>query len=156
MSIAVDQQRLRRIVQHVLPGYTLEREEAETVLEFVQLAAGIERADDPMEHSVLLAIAQQIGAMSGFENRDLLPAEQMASGDARMNWLRALAVQLRSQGARELAYVLSFLASVADLELTESERNALEELQRALGLDDRRATDLVVFATEVVADDSAA
>lgn len=156
MSLAVDQVRLRRIVKHVLPGYALEREEAETVLEFVQLAAGIEHEDDPMEHAVLMAIAQQIGATSGFEPPDMLPFRPMSGAEARMHWLRALAAQLRSQGARELAYVMSFLATVADLELTDDERRSLEELQRALGVDDRRATDLTVTVTEIVAADTAA
>lgn len=109
-----------------------------------------------MEHAVLMAIAQQIGATAGFDPPDMLPFRPMSGAEARMHWMRALAGQLRSQGARELAYVMSFLASVADLELTDDERRSLEELQHALDVDDRRATDLTVTVTEIVAADSAA
>lgn len=147
MSIAVDQSRLRRIVTHFLPGETLEPVEANTVLEIAQVAAGADRHDDPAEKAMLQAVAQQIGLKPG-ELRAIPP---LPDDESRRAWVTALAKELRSRGARELAYSLAFLLSVADLELVPAESQALEDLQRALGVDHRRATDVVVYLTEVVA-----
>jgi hypothetical protein len=151
MSIAVDQQRLRTIVDQLLPSRTLERSEATTMLQFVQLAAGVDRIDDPIEHSILQSVAQTVCGLAGARTGDLMPIPPLTDDLARMSWLRRLGQQLSSRGARELTYALVFLISVADLVLTSEEREALEEFQYALGIDHERATALIVLLTETVA-----
>lgn len=151
MSIAVDQTRLRRIVETVLPDATLERAEATTILEIAQLAAGVEIDGDPVARSILQAVAQQVCSRAGLKPGEVLPIPPLPDEEARASWVGSLAAQLQTRGARELAYALAFLVSVADLELTPAETAALEEFQHALGLDHRRATDLVVVLTEIVA-----
>ncbi len=156
MSIAVDQTRLRRIVETILGGKALDRGEVLTVLEIAQLAAGVGPEDDPEEHAALQALAQQISAIAGLRTGELFAIPQIAEEAPRTEHLRLLAAQLASRAARELAYASAFLVSVADLQLTALEKTALDGFQRALGLDDRRATDLVVFVSEVVAAETAA
>jgi hypothetical protein len=151
MAIAVDQSRLRRIVQALLPDASLRRGEAMTILQFVRLAAGIDDDDNPDEHAIMQVIAQQVGCLSGLAAGDLLPSAPMDDEHTRAHWLSALAVHLPRPGVRDFTYALVFLVSVADLQLTVSERDSLEEFQYALGLDDRRATDIVVLLTEIVA-----
>ena len=151
MSIAIDQKRLRRIVEALLPGASLEHREASTMLQFVQLAAGVDHEDQPDEHSIMQSIAQKIGALSGLRPGDVLPIPPIEEQHARLHWLRTLGAQLTTRETRELTYAFVFLVSVADLQLTSRERAALEEFQGALGLDDRRAMDLVVFLTDIVA-----
>lgn len=151
MSIAVDQQRLRTIVETLLPSGGLDEPEAITVLQFVQLAAGADRVDDPIEHSVMESIAQMVSGLAGLPMDEVQPFPPVDDDVARQRWLQRLGGQLLSRAARELTYALVFLTSVADLQLTAEERDALEEFQHALALDDKRATDLVVFLTDVVA-----
>jgi hypothetical protein len=150
VSIAVDQSRLHRISRDILHGIELERREALAILEIVQLAAGVDDDEQLGEHTTLQAIAQHVGSMVGWKPGELcaIPRGSAAIGD---DWVALLASQLGSRAARELAYAYAFLVAVGNLELTAAERAELERFQRVLGLDDRRATDLVVRLTEVVA-----
>ncbi len=151
MSIALDQTRLRQIMETVLQGSSLDRAQATTILQFAQLAAGVDLDDDPAEQAILQTLAQQIASVLGTKPDDVLPIPPLPDEDARLHWLGALASELETRGARELAFVLAFLVSVADLDLNALEMSSLEELQRVLGVDEQRATDLVVFVTETVA-----
>lgn len=150
MSIAADQTRLRRIVEHVAPGVSLKRREAETILQIAQLAAGADDASHPQEHLMLQAIAQQIGATVGMEPGELHLIPKAPEERARAAQLRRLAARLGANATRELAYTFAFLVAIADLELVPAETMALEEFQFALGLSHRRATDLVVMLTEII------
>lgn len=151
MSIAVDQQRLRRIVETLLPTRTLGPLEANTMLQFVQLAAGADHHDDPIEHSIVQSIAQAVSALAGLRLGEIQSIPPIEDEHARRQWLHTLGARLPSRPARELTYALVFLTSVADLQLTSTELEALEEFQQALGLDHQRVTDLVIFLTGVVA-----
>lgn len=151
MSIAVDQTRLRRVVDAVLPDRRLDLAQATMILQIAQLAAGVDLDEDPAEEATLHAVAQHVFSLVGMKPDEDSPIPPLPDEDARAAWLRALASQLETRGARELAYALAFLVSVADLELTPVEKTALEEFQHALGLDHRRATDLVVMLSEIMA-----
>jgi hypothetical protein len=155
MSIAVDQQRLRRIVETLLPSRTLGPVEANTMLQFVQLAAGADHHDDPIEHSIMQSIAQTVSALAGLRVGEMQSIPPLEDEDARRQWLHTLGAQLASRAARELTYALVFLTSVADLQLTSTELEALEEFQQALGLDHQRVADLVIFLTNIVASSDA-
>lgn len=155
MSIAVDQTRLRRVVEAVLPERRLDVTQATMILQIAQLAAGVDLDDDPAEQATLQAVAQQVFSIVGVKPDEVLPIPPLPDEDARAVWLRAIAAQIKTRGARELAYALAFLVSVADLELTPLERTTLEEFQNALGLEHRRAMDLVILLSEIVAADDA-
>ena len=64
--------------------------------------------------------------------------------------IHELAPLLESRGARELAYVIAYLVSVADLELAPIESRFIDDLQRALEISDERAADLVSTVGEAV------
>lgn len=151
MSIAVDQTRLRRIVETLLPRGSLEPVEAEIMLQLVQLAAGADGADVAAEHSIVQSIGQRITALAGLRVGDVIPSAPIDDELQRLESLRLLGADLGSREARELTYAFVFLTVVADLVLTPSERDALEQFQTALGIDHARATDLVVFLTDIVA-----
>lgn len=150
MSIAVDQQRLRRIAEALLPDRSLTRAEADTVLQFVRIAAGVDHVDDPVEHSIMQCLAQTVSNLAGIRVAELQPIEPFGDEHARLRWLQRLGAELGSRPVRELTYAFAFLTTVADLRVTPAERDALEEFQHALGLDDRRVTDLVIFVTDLV------
>jgi len=151
MSIAVDQTRLRRIFEKLLPDQELDTTEVELALQFLQLAAGADERHDPQERAMLESISQHLGALAGIHPQNVLPISPIDDADVRERWLRKLGANLQAPGLRALTYALTFLVSVGDLELSDSERTLLEEMQRALGLDDRAATEIVVVLTEIVA-----
>ncbi len=151
MSIAADQTRLRRITNDLLPAGSLDQTEAGAMLLLVRAAAGADGIDAPPEHAIVQSIAQHICALSGLRVGDVLPLSPVPDDGPRDAWLRRLGAQLSSRATRELAYAFIFLTLVADLAVTPEERAALDAFQRALDIDDRRATDLVVILTETVA-----
>lgn len=150
MSIAIDQTRLDRIFHGILGAGSLTSSEATTILQMAQIAAGVEADSDHASRAVLQAIAQNVCSRAGGKPGEVLPITALSYSAARTSWLRSLARQLETPAARELAYALVFLVTVGDLELTPAERTALEDFQHALGLDDRRATDLVIVLTNTV------
>lgn len=151
MSIAVDQTRLRRIVETILAGESLNRAEASTVLQIAQLAAGADDTEKPAEHAALQAVAQHIYSLVGLKLPEVSAIPPLPDHDARVSWFRALSAELKTRPARELAFAMAFLVSIADLDLRRDEHESLEELQLALGVDHRRATDIVVQLSETVA-----
>ena len=148
MGIAIDQTRLRRITSTLLADETLDRSEAVVVLEIVRMAAGVD-GEHPQEHATLQAVSQRLSSLAGLELDEASELPRTSGGQLHLD---LLARALPTTGARELAYALALIVSVADLELVASERSNLQELQRALGVDDRRATDLTVFVVDVVAE----
>lgn len=138
-------------METILVGENLQRNEALTVLQVAQLAAGADGTEQPAEHAILQAIAQRIYSHVGLKPGEVSAIGKLHDYDARMSWLRALAAGLESRSARELAFAMAFLVAVSDLELRYAEHESLEELQLVLGVDHRRATDIVVQLTETIA-----
>ncbi len=64
--------------------------------------------------------------------------------------IHELAPLLESRGARELAYVITYLLAVSDLELAPIEGRFIDELQDALAISDERAADLTSAVGEAV------
>jgi hypothetical protein len=153
VAIAIDQTKLRRITNAILAGKTLERDEARAILEISRHAVDADSAERADEVAALYAIAQRVASDLDIEPRDLSQTQPLRDPMARRAWFRALATRLRSQPARELAFTMAFLILVSDLELTAVEHENLEDLQRALGVGDRRASDLVIQLTEAVTAD---
>jgi tellurite resistance protein len=150
MSIAIDQTRLRRIVERLAPGLTLTRDEGETILQIAQLAAGADEESHPQEHAVLQQVAQHIGSAIGIDVGELHMIPKIPDEEARAGRLERLANRLDARRTKDLAYTFAFLVSIADLELVPAETKALEEFQLALGVSDRRAMDLVVMLSEII------
>jgi hypothetical protein len=151
MSIAVDQTKLRRIVDSIVDGEELDRNEAAMVLQIAQLAAGSDDVELAAEHSLLQAIAQRVYALVGLEATEVSAIQRIDDPVARLAWFRAIAAELHSRAARELAFAMAFLVSISDLELVAMEHTNLEELQQVIGIDDRRAMDLVIQLAETIA-----
>lgn len=151
MAIAIDQAKLRRIADEILQGEQLDRGEVSQVLTIAQLAAGADHDEQPAEHALLQAIAQHILSRIGLKLGELYAIPPLETPEARIEWFRALSAGLKSRAARELAFAMAFLVSIADLELVGSEHECLETLQQALEVDHRRATDLIVMLTEMIA-----
>ena len=151
MTIAIDQSKLRRIMDTILAGETLSRDEGTTLLQIAQLAAGADDTEQPVERALLQGLAQRISSLNGVQPAELIAIPPIQGFRARMARFRTLAATLQTRTARELGFAVAFLVAISDLELQSSERETLDELQHALGVDHRRATDIVVQLTEIIA-----
>lgn len=151
MTIAIDQSKLRRIMDAILAGESLSREEGTTLLQIAQLAAGADDTEQPVERALLQGLAQRISSLNGIQPAELIAIPPIQGFRARMARFRTLAATLQTRAARELGFAVAFLVAISDLELQSSERETLDELQHALGVDHRRATDIVVQLTEIIA-----
>ena len=151
MTIAIDQTKLRRIVQSILVGEELDRAEASMILQMAQLAAGADHEEPSEEHAVLQALAQHIYKLVGLKLGEVSGIEPVPDPIARASSLRALAAELRTRAARELSFAVAVLVAISDLDLAAEEHGWLEDLQLALGISDQRATDIVVLLSEVIA-----
>src|SRR5688572_14425150 len=108
MAIAIDQSKLRSIVESILAGERLSRSEAEMILEIAQLAAGADGAEQPAEHAVLQSIAQHVSSLVGLRSEEISAIPPLGGYEARMSWFRALSSQLSTRAARELAFAMAF------------------------------------------------
>ncbi len=152
MTIAIDQTKLRRIIETVLAGESLNRDQGTALLQIAQLAAGADETEQRVERALLQALAQRISSLTGVQFAELIAIPPIEGFRARMSRFRALAAVLQTRAARELGFALAFLIAISDLELQRAEHDTLEELQQALGVDHVRATDLVVKLTDVIAE----
>lgn len=152
VMIAIDQSKLRLIVETILADESLSRDEGTALLQISQLAAGADETEQRVERALLQAIAQRISSLNGDEPAELIAIPPIQGFRARMARFRTLAATLQTRPARELGFALAFLVAISDLELQRSEQETLEELQHALGVGHRRATDLVVQLTDIIAE----
>lgn len=151
MSIALDNATFRRMLDLVMPGASPDPEEARTVLQLAQLAAGVDLDDDAAERGLLGTLTLQLCAaaripISSVPRLSPLPLD----AEERCAHIASLASRLATTRARELAYAVAYLLIVVDLELAPVETELLAELRRALWLDDLRAAELAAAVAELV------
>lgn len=142
------------IVETVLPvGTSLPAAEAKAILQTAFLAAEIDLDEDPAEGTLLDAVRTEIWRRAELAPRPqplVSPLPLPIDREARSAVIRELANQLGTPAARELAYVVAHLLTIADLEITGAEDSFVGELRSALRLDPRRAADLVTTALEIM------
>jgi hypothetical protein len=151
MSIALDALTFARLLDLVMPGTRPSPSEARTVLQIAQLAAGIDLDDDASERGLLNTLTRHLCAVAEIPI-STVPVLSPLPGDdeERSARLASLAHRLATTRARELAYVLAYLLIVVDLELAPVETELLDGLRRTLGIEDRRAAELLAAAAELV------
>jgi hypothetical protein len=140
-----------RSIVGVVPGDRLLAADARTIVQIAELAAGVDLDDDADERILLEAVGQHVCASAGIA-RDSVPVVSPLPLDHedRMAWICALATQLTTTGARELAYVIAYLLTASDLELAPVESTFLGELREALSIPEERASELLATVTEIV------
>jgi tellurite resistance protein len=148
---ALDDTTADRLLQtFVPPGTALAAGEVSSVLQLGWLVAEIDLQEDRDELGVWRSLAQRLGATTS-SPAWVAPVSPLPLDDeertARINELTA---QLASRSARELAYALAYLVAVADVELGPIEQAFLDQLRRALAIDEDRAAYLVATAARIV------
>lgn len=145
--------RFPTIVRRTLRDTSLSVDEIRAVLKTAYLAAEIDLDEDPEEIASLESAAQMLWELAGYAPEGVpivSPLPLPIDHEARLERLREIASELGSTEARELAYSMAYLSTVADLELAPVESTLLDELRRVLGIAQDRAAELVETAAETM------
>jgi hypothetical protein len=112
---------------------------------------GADLDEDPAEVSATVQLGRQVCALAGVRFEDVLrpsPLPLPRDEEARHDWVERIASDLQSTRARELAYMVAYLVTIADLEVAAPESRLLADLRAVLQLSDDRAADLAARAAE--------
>lgn len=151
-SMQLDAVTFRTIAKRILsPASALTSDEAVAVIHAAQVTAGVDRLENAEEQSLLRQVARHVAAIAGVAPDAIPPASPLPLDDEEWRaWIDRLAGALHAPGASELAYVLAYLVTIADVEIAPVESSFLDELRAALGIDRDRAADLVVMVSSLV------
>ena len=135
----------------IFAGATLSSDEATAIAQLGDLAAGVDLDHDDDEDTAYDTLKEHVCALAKIDPATV-PAVSPLPIDAeeRDAWLTKLCAKLTSDRARTLAYTVSYLVVVADLELAPSESELLADLADALGFDDDRVRDLGSDIVDVI------
>ncbi|MDB4955014.1 MAG: hypothetical protein JWO36_2583 [Myxococcales bacterium] len=149
----IDTAQLRSVVQLAFGRQPpdLSAREAEAIVGIAYLAMEIDFDEDPEELADFEVLKRQVCVLARIDPSDIGPVSPLPiDHEEHAARIRQLASRLSWQPSRELAYVLAYLIIVSDLELDPIESEFLDELQRALDIDDDRASRLAEAAAELV------
>lgn len=139
------------LIRSILGRDVLSAPQIRSILRTAYLAADIDFDERVEERALLDELASRLWQIAGLRPEPISPVSPLPLDDEeRRAHIRVLAAGLTSRGARELAYALAYLLAAADIDLDRAEGRLLDDLQRALAIDDARAADLAAFAAEAV------
>jgi tellurite resistance protein len=141
-----------RLFQAIVPpGPALAAAEVTAILQLGWLVAEIDLREDSDELAVWRSIARRLMTTSGDSPACVEPVSPLPLDDEeRTARIHELAAKLSTRSARELAYAIAYLVAVADVELGPIEQSFLDQLRRALGIEEERAAYLVATAARIV------
>lgn len=141
------------LIQHILHGEALTAPQIRAIARLAYLAAEIDLDGNMAEATVLVETVTRLWRHAGLEPEPIEPVSPLPlprDHEDRHARIDELTADLTTRGARELAYAFTYVVVTADLELDRAEARLLDELQRALGIDDARAADLAAITAEAI------
>lgn len=151
MTLAIDDTKFQQILDVIVGAPQLTPPEVETILQLVQLAAEVDRDEDPAEQALLHSLTARLCTATGIVlDRFPLLSPIPTDDEERAAQIAALVRRLPTTGARDLAFALAYLMIVSDLELAPIEDALLQQLQRALTIPPDRASDVVDAIARIV------
>lgn len=149
--IALTSQTFGRLLDLVMLGASPSAAEARAILQISQLAVGVDLDADEDEDELLSTLRHHLCRLASIPSSSV-PVVSPLPGDAeeRSAMIRQLAGGVVTTAGRELAFTVSYLLIVADLELAPVEVELLEGLRHALWIDASRAAELLAEASELV------
>ncbi len=142
-----------QLIQHLLGGDALTPPQIRALARLAYLAAEIDLDGNTDEAAVVVELVARLWRLAGLEPEPIEPVSPLPlprDHEERHARIDEITAALTTRGARELAYAITYVVVTADIELGRSEARLLDELQRALGLDDARAADLAAIAAEAI------
>jgi len=144
MSIEIDDAKFQQILDIAVGNQRIKPKEIRAVVQLVQLASWIDLEDDPAERTLVRALTYQLCSLGDLAVNSIpLLSPVPLDAEERAARVAMLAHQLDTSAARDLAFVLTYLVIVVDLELAPVESDLLGELQHALGIRPTRAGELI-------------
>jgi hypothetical protein len=137
-AMTIDAAQLRTALKNVHPG-ALSAEDAETVVALAQMSVDADGQEDADEIRMFFALGKAVYELAGLAET---PTPTFAVDEDDDERLHGLANKLSSPASKELAYAVSHLLTVVDVQIAPEEEAFLENLRTALGIDDDRADDL--------------
>lgn len=137
--------RIREIVRATYSGKLTEAE-AEAIVGLGQLAVDADGREDPDEIAMFFAFGQAVNDLAGVKRTP----EPSIPDDDEVARMAELARALTSDGARDLAYAMAYVLTVADVDIAPAEDVFIARLQDALGMSDERARQLGSSIAEAV------
>jgi hypothetical protein len=108
--------------------------QAEAIVAVAEMTVSVDDHDDDDEAEVYEIVAQEVRALAGGTSGDAVPPD-----DADLD---VLAATLTGKSG-ELAYVVAYVLTIADLAIEPVEEEFLEDLREALAISDDRVDALV-------------
>jgi hypothetical protein len=148
----IDATTFRTIATRLLPpGESLSADEATAIVHAAQLAGGVDLDEDADEVGLVRQLSGHVCTFAGISPADVPVVSPLPIDDEeRRAWIARLASMLPAQGARELAYVISYLVTVVDLELDPIESTFVEDLRVAFCILRERARDLAITVSSMI------
>jgi hypothetical protein len=136
--MTIDAAQLRTALKTVHPA-TLSAADAETVVALAQMSVDADGQEDAEEIRMFFALGKAVYELAGLTET---PTPTFAVDEDDDERIHSLAEKLSSPASRELAYAVSHLLTVVDIQIAPEEEAFLETLRTVLGIDDDRADDL--------------
>lgn len=136
--MTIDAVQLRTALKNVHPA-ALSPDDAETVVALAQMSVDSDGHEDADEIRMFFALGKAVFELAGLTET---PTPTFAVDEDDDERLHSLAGKLSSAASKELAYAVSHLLTVVDVQIAPEEEAFLENLRTALGIDDDRADDL--------------
>jgi uncharacterized tellurite resistance protein B-like protein len=136
--MTIDAAQLRTALKNVHPG-TLSADDAETVVALAQMSVDADGQEDADEIRMFFELGKAVYELAGLKET---PTPTFAVDEDDDERIHGLAAKLSSSASKELAYAVSHLLTVVDVQIAPEEEAFLETLRTALGIDDDRADDL--------------
>ena len=126
--------------------------EAELVVAICQLAVAADDVEDAIEAELFESIAAHVYAHAKMQTTPPV-FQPLDDPEQRRDQIRSHAAQLSGSPTAGLAYALSYILAISDLDLAPEEGEFIDDLSEALGMDGDQADDLIVTVTEIITPD---
>ncbi len=136
--MTIDSGRFRAALQGVHPA-KLSAADAETIVALAQMSVDADGQEDADEIRMFFALGKVVYELAGLTET---PSPNFDDDTEDGYRIGALASKLSSPASRELAYAVSHLLTVVDIQIAPEEEEFLERLRDALGISDDRADEL--------------
>jgi len=144
MSIEINDAKFQQILEMAVGQQRIKPKEIRAIVQLMQLAAWIDLEDDPSERALVQALTYRLCAWGDLASISIPPLSPVPiDAEERAARVAMLAHQLDTSAARDLAYVLTYLVVVVDLELAPVESDLLEQVQHALAIPATRGGALI-------------
>ncbi len=136
-------------IQQAVGATALTPSEAELVVAIAKLAVAADRVDDPEEQRLFDQLAGHLYSAARVSTSPPV-LDPIDDDEARREQLRTHGAQLLGKPAGSLAYALSYILTIADLDLAEEEIEIVDLIGESVGLSPESCDELAATVSALV------